>query len=318
MRECSAALAAYLATHDSVILADLYAFALPSGEVLRYSGWTGALTIPGTAFPARSLNYDSAAFTSFVLGPRFGRSKVVTKIGVEPTELDIEILAGAADLVGDIPFAEAVRVGLFDGATVELDRLFAPPPNSGAVPGLDLGLGAIVWFYGRVAETDVGRSRILMKVKSLMNLLAIQQMPRRLYQASCSHVFGDAMCGYDRTGGKNALGAATGVGAVTVTAQAGSTQSELHTSFAPNPPTAYDQGTMTCLGGANAGASRTIVQVVGGVCYQLKPWLSPVAVGDSFQLLPGCDHTVPTCNAVFQNLARYGGFPYIPPPEAAA
>ena len=316
MRECSAALAAYLAANDSIVLADLYTFALASGEVLRYSGWTTALSIPGTLFPARSLNYDAATFTDFALGPRFGRSKVTTRIGVEPTELDIEILASAGDLVGNIPFAEAVRVGLFDGATVELDRLFAPPPGIGTA--LDTRLGAIVWFYGRVAETDVGRSQILMKVKSLINLLAIQQMPRRLYQASCGHVFGDPMCGYDRAGGKNALGAATGIGAVTVTAVSGSTQAELHTSFAPNPPTAYDQGTMTCLTGANAGASRTIVQLVGGVCYQLKPFLSPVSVGDSFQLLPGCDHTVATCNAVFQNLARYGGFPYIPPPEAAA
>ena len=38
-------------------------------------------------------------------------------------------------------FADAVRVGEFDGATVELDRLFGAG-------------GAIVWFYGRVADTD--------------------------------------------------------------------------------------------------------------------------------------------------------------------
>lgn len=316
MRPCSAALAAYLAVNDSVVLADLYTFALTSGEVLRYSGWTAALTIPGTAFPAQSLNRNSTNYTSFALGPRFGRSKVTTKIGIEPTELEIEILAGADDLVGTMPFAESVRVGLFDGATVELDRLFAPPSASGAT--LDTSLGAVVWFYGRVAETDIGRSRVLVKVKSLLNLLAIQQMPRRLYQASCGHIFGDSMCGYDRVNGRSAAGAATGIGAVSVAAQSGSTQSELHTSFAPNPATAYDQGTMTCLAGANAGASRTIRQVIGGVCYQLKPWLSPVAVGDTFQLLPGCDHTVATCNTAFQNLARYGGFPYIPPPETAA
>lgn len=316
MRACSAALAAYLAANDSVVLGDLYTFALASGEVLRYSGWTAALAIPGTAFPVQSLNYNQTIYTEFALGPRFGRSKVTTRIGIEPTELDIEILAGAGDLVGSLPFAEAVRVGLFDGATVELDRLFAPSSSDGAT--LDTSLGAIVWFYGRIAETDVGRSQILVKVKSLLNLLAVQQMPRRLYQASCGHIFGDRMCGYDRVGGHNAAGTATGIGAAIVTAAAGSTQSELHTSFAPSPVTAYDQGTMTCLAGANTGASRTIRQVIDGVCYQLKPWLSPVAIGDTFQLLPGCDHTVATCNTVMQNLARYGGFPYIPPPETAA
>ena len=105
--------------------------------------------------------------------------------------------AGADDLVGATALAEAVRLGLFDGATVELDRLFAPPQAAGSGV-LDTSLGVLLWFYGRVAECEVGRSRIAIRVKSLLNLLAVQQMPRRLYQASCDHVFGDAMCGYDR------------------------------------------------------------------------------------------------------------------------
>ena len=191
MRPCSAALVAYLAANDTVVIADLYTFSLASGEVLRYSGWTTPLSIPGTAFPSGSLNYNSATYSDFALGPRFGRSKVTTKIGVAPTELDIDVLAGAADLVGSFPFAEAVRLGLFDGATVELDRFFAPPLPGGS-GALDISLGAIVWFYGRVADSDVGRGKITIRVKSLMNLLAIQQMPRRLYGAACTHVFGDA------------------------------------------------------------------------------------------------------------------------------
>jgi len=188
---------------------------------------------------------------------------------------------------------------------VELDRLIAPPqPN--AHGGLDTSLGAIIWFHGRVAETDVGRTKIQMKVKSLMNLLAIQQMPRRLYQAACTHAFGDAMCGFDRT-------------SLTQTAAAlsGSTQSEIHTSLAPSPSTLFDQGTMIGVTGPNAGLTRTIRQMVGGVAYQHRAWLYPVATGDTFRFLPGCDHTTATCLNTFNNLARYGGFPYIPPPETA-
>jgi uncharacterized phage protein (TIGR02218 family) len=315
MRPCSAALGAYLAANDTVAIADLYTFALASGEVLRYSGWTTALTVPGDAFPAGSLNHAATAAIDFALGPRFGRSKVTTRIGVAPTELDIEVLAGGGDFVGSFPFAEAVRLGLFDGATVELDRFFMPPRPGGAI---DTGLGALVWFYGHVADSEVGRSRIAIKVKSLMNLLAVQQMPRRLYGAACSHVFGDAMCGYDRSGGRNALGAATGIGSVTVTALAGSSQAQIVTGFTPVPATVYDQGTTTAAAGANTGASRTIARLAAATAFLLKPFLSPVAIGDQFTLLPGCDHTVATCNGTFDNLARYGGFPYIPPPETAA
>ena len=304
MRPCSAALAAYLAANDTVVMADLYTFALPGGTVLRYSGWTAPLSIPGTAFPSGSLNYNAATYTDFALGPRFGRSKVATKIGVEPTELDISVFAGADDLVGTLAFAEAIRVGEFDGATVELDRLFAPPQTAGGP--IDTSLGAIVWFTGRIADTDIGRSKIDIKVKSLMNLLAIQQMPRRLYQASCSHVFGDAMCGFDRTGM-----------AATIAALSGSTQAAIVTSLSPSPVTLYDQGTIIGLTGANAGQIRTVTKLSGGMVGLLKPFLLPVAVGHTFRLLPGCDHTIATCNGVFNNLAHYGGMPYIPPPETA-
>lgn len=304
MRPCSAALGAYLAANDSVVVADLYTFALPNGALLRYSGWTTPLSIPGTAFPATSLNYNPATYTDFALGPRFGRSKVDTKIGVAPTELDIEALAGAGDLVGTLPFAEAVRLGEFDGATFELDRLFAPPQTAAAQ--LDTSLGAIVWFCGRIAETDAGRSTIAIKVKSLMNLLALQQMPRRLYQAACTHVFGDAMCGFNRASM-----------AATVAALAGSSQAAIVTSLSPSPATLYDQGTIAGLTGANTGQTRTVVTLAAGTVTLLKPFLFAVAAGDSFRLLPGCDHTVATCNGVFNNLVHYGGMPYIPPPETA-
>ena len=214
MRPCSAAMTAFLhgANYEAVQI-DLYTFALTTGEVFRYTSGNAPLAIPAAGFPSGSINVG--AERSFALGPRFGRSKITTKIGVEPTELEIDVLAGPNDLVGTTTFAEAVRVGLFDGATVELDRFFAPPQAAGSGP-LDTSLGCLLWFYGRVAECEIGRSRIAIRVKSLINLLAMQQMPRRLYQASCNHVFGDVMCGYDRVLGKNSAGALTGIGAITV------------------------------------------------------------------------------------------------------
>jgi uncharacterized phage protein (TIGR02218 family) len=145
-----------------------------------------------------------------------------------------------------------------------------------------------------------------MKVKSLLDLLAIQQMPRRLYQAACTHVFGDAMCTFNRAGF-----------AATVSALNGSNQAILATNAAPSPSTLYDQGSIVSITGENAGQSRTISRVLGGNVYLLKAWLCPVAVGDSFELLPGCDHTVATCQNTFNNLDHFGGFPYIPPPELA-
>jgi len=57
--------------------------------------------------------------------------------------------------------------------------------------------------------------------------------------------------------------------------------------------------------------------MVGGWVYVKLGFLSPVLVGDQFQLLPGCDRTISTCGSVFNNAVHFGGFPYIPTPETA-
>jgi len=315
VRPCSAALATFLNSpiNLDVIQIDLYTVALTSGEVLRWSGGDAALTIPAAGFPVGSFNHG--ADHTFALGPRFGRSKVTNRIGVQAAELDIEIIAGAADMVGTFSVADAVRLGIFDGATVELDRFFAPPQTTGS-GALDTSLGCLVWFYGRIADCDIGRSKIQVKVKSLMNLLAAQQMPRRLYGAACTHIFGDAMCGFDRVAGTNALGAATAFGAQTVTALAGSNQIIINTGATVT--SALDEGTVVGATGANTGFIRTIANLGDGTQIEvMPPFLFPVTTGDTFTAKMGCDHTTAMCAGTFNNLLRFGGFPYIPPPEQA-
>jgi hypothetical protein len=319
MRPCPAALSAFLAgANYTAWMADLYTFALTDGLVLRYTSANAAVSVPAAGFAdPSSLNYGSAQ--NFALGPRFGRSQVTTKVGVEPAELDVDILAGPDDMIGTFTFADAVRIGVFDGATVELDRLIC------AAPG-DTSLGCVTWFYGRVAECDIGRSRITMKVKSLMNLLSVQQMPRRLFAAACSHVFGDPMCGYNRVTGTAADGTTGGPGQITVTAAAGTTQGLINVTApmpvseaSPDGPTqTYVEGTITGATGANAGISRTIANYGNGSQVGLfKAFLYPINTGDTFTCLPGCNHSSFACLYVLNNIGRFGGFPYIPPPEMA-
>jgi uncharacterized phage protein (TIGR02218 family) len=281
-------------------VADLYTFTLITGEVLRYSGYQVALSAPAPN--------TSTPLLSFLLGPIFNRTKTKTIIGTQVDQIEIDIFAGTTDLIGTLTWQNAFHAGLFDGAICEVDRAFMSPPGT--------VIGTITWFYGRVADVEIGRTQMKLKVASLLDLLTVQ-MPRRLYQASCTFVFGKQMCGYDRIAGKNALGVSTGLGQVTITAQAGSDQNSITTIFAPSPATAYDQGSIIGTSGLNTGYTRTIGKIGAGVIYFLKPWFFPVAVNDAFHLLPGCDHTLPTCTNTFQNQLRFGGFPYIPPPETA-
>ncbi len=44
------------------------------------------------------------------------------------------------------------------------------------------------------------------------------------------------------------------------------------------------------------------------------PRVNAPATGDAFTVYQGCDHTMATCKAKFNNLANFRGFPFVPPP----
>jgi len=256
-------------------------------------------------------------------GPRFSRSKIKSQIGPQIDEMEVDMLVGGDDYIqlgntASMTWQEAIFHGLFDGGYCKLDRVFFR-----TFPGdqrtLGECIGSTTWFYGRLSDITIGRTRITIKVKSLLDLLTIQ-MPRRLYQASCGWVFGAPGCDYDRVNGNNADGTSTGIGRVSLTAKTGSDQNHLiydTGAWTPSPADIYDNGTIIMTSGQNNGYMRTAGMVTGGTIYFLKPFIFPVIPeADTFDLLPGCNHTQARCND-FNNANRFGGFPYIPPPETA-
>lgn len=264
-------------------MADLYTFTLVGGTVLRYSSAPTALAANG--------------FT-FALGPKFERSKTNTVIGTQVDELDIKIYPEPSDLIGATPWLQAAWQGQLDGALLQLERAFMPTYG-------DTGPGTVILFAGRISDIDCSRTGIDMKCRSHLELLNIQ-MPRRLWQTSCTHVFGDAMCQFDRASLQ-----------ATFACLAGSTETQIASTVNPTPQGLYAQGTITGISGANAGYSRTIAAIGNGTITVKLAFLSPPATGDQFQLLPGCDRTIATCTNIFNNAAHFGGFPYVPTPETA-
>jgi uncharacterized phage protein (TIGR02218 family) len=283
MKPASPALIALLASSNHFIMADLYTITLVGGSVLRYSAAPSALSANGNVF---------------ALGPKFERSKTKVVIGTQVDELEVKIYPEPTDLIGDVSFLQAAWQGQLDGALLQLERAFMPTYG-------DTSPGTVVLFAGRISDIDCSRTGIDLKCRSHLELLNIQ-MPRRLWQASCTHTFGDAMCQFDRS----ALQA-------TFSAGPGSTQVQVATSLPPMPANLYVQGTIAGLTGGNVGASRAIANMGDGWVYLKLAFLSPVIVGDQFQLLPGCDRTLATCTTVFNNASHFGGFPYVPTPETA-
>ena len=273
-----------LLSGDEFIMADLYTITLVGGSsVLRYSAGPTALSANGYFF---------------ALGPKFERSKTKIVIGTQVDELEVRIYTELTDLIGGVPLLQAAWQGQLDGALLQLERAFMPSYG-------DSSPGTVLLFAGRISDIDCTRTGIDLKCRSHLELLNIQ-MPRRLWQSSCTHTFGDAMCQFDRS----ALQA-------TFFAGPGSTQAQIATSVSPAPANLYTQGTIIGLTGGNAGSNRTISNMGAGWVYVKLAFLSPVVAGDEFQLLPGCDRTLASCTNLFNNASHFGGFPYVPTPETA-
>jgi hypothetical protein len=288
VRQASAALIALLNSSTGFVMADLYTFTSQGGSVYRYSGAQAAIT-------------DENG-NQFALGPKFERSKTKLVIGIQVDELDSEVYPEPTDLLGTIPWLAAAWAGQLDGALCQVSRAFMLPP--GPVTAYGNVVGSVVLFAGRVADIDCSRTGIAMKCRSHLELLNIQ-MPRRLWQQSCTHVFGDNMCQFNRA----SL-------AVTFACAAGSTQTLIQGPPAATTP--YVQGSIIGVSGANAGQTRTITGFVSSQSVTVKlAFLSPPATGDQFQLLLGCDHTLATCSNTFGNQVHFGGAPFIPAPENA-
>jgi uncharacterized phage protein (TIGR02218 family) len=283
MKAASPALIALLSSANQFIMADLYTITLVGGSVLRYSA--ASTTILANGY-------------SFALGPKFERSKTKIVIGTQVDELDVRIYTDPIDLIGGVPFLQAAWQGQLDAALLQLERAFMPTYG-------DTSPGTVLLFAGRISDIDCTRTGIDLKCRSHLELLNIQ-MPRRLWQSSCTHTFGDAMCQFDRSSMQ-----------LTFAAEPGSTQAQVASSVDPTPANLYVQGTIISVTGANAGSSRTIADMGSGWISVKLPFLSPVVTGDQFQLLPGCDRTLATCTNVFNNATHFGGFPFIPTPETA-
>lgn len=298
MKAASPALQALLATRNFA-MADLYTFTLIGGGVLRYTSYDVDVSFGGNTWTA-------GGTTGPFLDRTDNKAKCHWKIGVEVDQLIFDLLPGAA-LVNGQPFLSAVRQGVFDGAELELDRAFFPPPAAGAAPSI-AGTGTIILFVGRVAEVDCGRGVATFNINSHLELLN-QNLPLNLYQAPCLNTLFDASCALSRA-----------AFAVSGTVAAGSTAFVVNATLA-QASGYFDLGSIVFTSGANDGVSRSVKSYSAGspgMLVLLSPLPNAPAPGDTFQAFPGCDKTQATCTNKFSNLVNFRGFPYIPTPATAA
>jgi uncharacterized phage protein (TIGR02218 family) len=131
----------------------------------------------------------------------------------------------------------------------------------------------------------------------------------RRYMFGCDAVLGDARCGkYLSDAAFHATGAVAGV----INAERIFVASGLG-GFAGEW---FTRGKLTWTSGANTGLAAEVKRhsLAAGV-QQIEAWLPaplPIVVGDTFTITAGCDKQFATCQAKFDNAARFRGFPYMP------
>lgn len=218
-------------------------------------------------------------------------------IGTQADKQQVTISATPSFELNGVPWLTAIKNGVLDGAFLTRIRVFL---NSWSEQDRSNPIGTVLLFKGRVGTVDkVGRTTATVTVNSDLVLLDMQ-MPRRLYSPSCPHVLYDSGCGLNKASFE-----ANGV------VQAGSTNTTINWSGANSN---FAQGRLIWNTGANEGASCNVKSASTGVLTLSYPLDTVPAVGDTFTVYYGCDHTMATCKNKFNNLANFRGTPYIPPP----
>lgn len=282
MKSASGATIALLASNQYLI-AEFYTITLLAGTILRYTDADGDMVYGGNTYTSTS--------------PKILRDKTTLKVGIEVDTMDVTLYAGLTDLILGIPWPQFVANGGFDGARLSVDRCFM------ATYG-DTSAGVVNIFTGGISDVKPSRTEIVLTVSSDAQLLN-NPMPRNVYAAQCSHTLFDTGCG--------AVKASFGFAS---SATSGSTRQVINCALA-QAAGYFDAGTITCTGGANAGATRTVKGYTPGVLTLSLPLPFTPGIGDTFTAYAGCDKTKTTCNSKFSRLASFRGFPFVPVPEAS-
>ncbi len=292
MRDCTPALALVLAS-GSVPLwsADLFTFTLQDGiTVYRWTSWDSDLTWSGNAFSSRK--------------PWLSRGKFNVVNTMEIPTIDITLRALNDSFAGGADVKAQITNGLFDGASVLVERAFMTTPNDTAT------LGTILIFGGEVSTAEVIGNKATIKVKGKNNKLAMNA-PRNVYQVGCIHAFCDAGCTLNRA-------------TFTTSYSVGTSPTRAFIPWAGSPPgnaTNYRLGSIRMTSGPSSGQWRTVQAADATGLTLAYPLYSQPAPGDTFDAFEGCDKSLDSGSGQSctdrANQQNWRAFPFVPPAETA-
>lgn len=189
--------------------------------------------------------------------------------------------------------------GKFDNATVEVAFCSWQNPAYGRLVVDKGNLGVIQW------TADGFRADMQSHMRQLTRNINF------VFTASCRHAL---FSQFDNT----SIGACTLNSASYTWSGSVNTVTTQRVSFTTNglsqPDGKCTSGILTWTTGNNAGLSYEVKShvVTGSTTITLfLPTMAAIAAGDTFSITAGCDKTLATCKAKFNNVVNFGGFPHI-------
>jgi hypothetical protein len=253
------------------------------------------------------------------------RDSITTKIGFESSQCKLTVFCDNRLLVdfpglNNVQMLDGFKKGLLGGAPVTIYCAYMPV--YGQVTGPTGGSLVETKFVGMVTSIEsLGFTKAEIQLQDMMYLLNIQ-VPRMIFQSSCSNVLYDAKC---------TLAAAN----FTVSGSIGGVINNV--SFYPASPYlstrsaagTFTQGKLTWTSGNNNGLTAFVLACGGTpqiLTLDVQP-IFPMQNNDNFKVAEGCDKSLnsclnlqPTINPTSHLAMAYHNFagqPYTPVPETA-
>lgn len=163
----------------------------------------------------------------------------------------------------------------------------------------DLSQGTLKLRRGWLGEVKLEHHRFVAEVRGLTQKLS--QTIGVLYSPSCRAQLGDAKC-------KVNLAAHTVTGSVTI-----ATSNQVFKDTARVEAAGlFTSGLITFTSGANNGLSMEVKEFASATITLALPMPYAITVGAAYSLIKGCDKTLATCKARFNNVANFRGEPHVP------
>lgn len=207
--------------------------------------------------------------------------------------LDLQGLLAKGVLSSDKITDVDLRNGKYDDARVDVYIVDWTNPGAGSIHMKRGWIGTVKIESGQYNATVVGLTQ------------ALHQSFGLIATAPCRALFGDKLCRFDAE-------------SLRQNGYVYSVQDGLNFTVADLTTVngrLFSFGEITWLTGRNAG-NKIEVKKDGGqeetrTITLPTPTASPISVGDTFSIIPGCKKTVDDCNS-YNNLKNYRGFPTVP------